>query len=257
MNNLYRNVGLAIVFLYILGIFLVGYYTLHNSVEARELLRKMPILSTLVIVTTMLGLIAFMFLFLGSNTQTNQEYETTENESIENTNNQNITNGIENKNTQLKHNLENVFWDTTLSRNQLLDKALKTLCQQLEISIGVIYTKTTISEQHFFEMISNYALYQTENHITQYAIGEGLIGQVAKNGKMILVEDVPADYLSVVSGLGKAKPAFLLIYPIQTTENDTLGVLEFASFKAFKDDDIALIQEMGQLLAKELEMSKV
>lgn len=258
MNNLYRNVGLVVVFLYILGIFAVGYYTLHNAVEAGELIKKMPLLGTLVVITTLLGLVAFMFLFLGASTQTLQDEDKTtevENNNTNNAQNQNIS--TENKNTQLKHTLENIFWDTNISRTQLLDKVLKTLCQQLEISIGVIYTKITENGENFLEISGNYALYQTENHIARYSIGEGLVGQVAKNGKTIVIDDVPGDYLSVVSGLGKAKPACLLIYPVQTTENEILGVLEFASFKIFTDENIKLIEEVGMLLAKELETNKV
>ncbi len=260
MSNLYRNIGLAIVFLYILGIFAVGYYALHNVVEARELMKKMPLMGILVIITTFLGLIAFIFLFLGSSEKALEEETQNEATEAQNATNEAQNNNLDNKKTQVKLTLDNIFSDTTHNQTQILDKALKALCQQLEISIGVIYHKKNNkgeNNQSVLEMISNYALYQTENHITSYNVGEGLVGQVAKNGKLILIDDVPSDYLSVVSGLGKSKPAFLLILPIQNTENEILGAIELASFKTFTEEDIQIVEEMGQFLAKEFEMSKV
>ncbi|MEU5300744.1 HAMP domain-containing protein [Streptomyces noursei] len=72
--------------------------------------------------------------------------------------------------------------------------------------------------------------------------GWGLITQAATEKKRILVENVPADYLTISSGLGAAAPASVVILPI-LFEDQVLGVIELASFSRFSDVHLAFIDQ--------------
>jgi GAF domain-containing protein len=101
-------------------------------------------------------------------------------------------------------------------------------------------------------MTANYALYKEDGYEEKYELGVGLVGQVAKNGKIIKLDTIPENYLPAVSGLGRSDVAYLLLIPIVNTENENLGVLELASFKDFYEYEMNFLQEVALLLAKEI-----
>jgi signal transduction histidine kinase/HAMP domain-containing protein/DNA-binding NarL/FixJ family response regulator len=72
--------------------------------------------------------------------------------------------------------------------------------------------------------------------------GRGLITQAALEKKRILIADVPADYITIKSGLGAALPANVVILPI-LFEDQVLGVIELASFSRFSDVHLAFIDQ--------------
>ncbi|MFI7356856.1 HAMP domain-containing protein [Streptomyces avidinii] len=76
--------------------------------------------------------------------------------------------------------------------------------------------------------------------------GEGLIGAVAEEKRMILVENTPPGYLKISSGLGEAPPAHVIVLPV-LFEGTVLGVIELASFTPFtqiQKDFLSQIAEM-------------
>ncbi|MGW6576647.1 HAMP domain-containing protein [Streptomyces sp. NPDC054945] len=76
--------------------------------------------------------------------------------------------------------------------------------------------------------------------------GEGLIGAVAEEKRMILVENTPPGYLRISSGLGEAPPAHVIVLPV-LFEGTVLGVIELASFTPFtqiQKDFLSQIAEM-------------
>ena len=65
--------------------------------------------------------------------------------------------------------------------------------------------------------------------------------------------NLPPDYLRISSGLGDAPPTQAIVWPILSREK-VLGVLEFASFREFKHDEEALIEELLPAVAMSLEV---
>jgi two-component system chemotaxis sensor kinase CheA len=68
---------------------------------------------------------------------------------------------------------------------------------------------------------------------------------------MMILYDIPEDYFNVVSGLGSAKPRFLLVVPVISGEA-CIAVLELAAFK--KPDAITgrLLQKVADALGARL-----
>ena len=59
-----------------------------------------------------------------------------------------------------------------------------------------------------------------------FRLGEGLVGQVAADGRRVLVDDVPPGYLPIRSGVGATPPRAVVVLPVPF-EGRTLGVIEF------------------------------
>src|SRR5690606_36319811 len=64
------------------------------------------------------------------------------------------------------------------------------------------------------------------------ALGEGVVGQAALEGKQILLDKVPAEYLTIRSRLSSSSPAHIVVLPI-LFEDQVLGVLELANLDRF------------------------
>ncbi|MGC4806854.1 HAMP domain-containing protein [Micromonospora sp. DT233] len=68
----------------------------------------------------------------------------------------------------------------------------------------------------------------------RYALGDSLVGQAAVSKRAIVVDEVPADYVTVSSSLGAAVPLHLVVLPI-LFEDQVLGVIELASMSRFTE----------------------
>ncbi|MFC0865897.1 HAMP domain-containing protein [Sphaerimonospora cavernae] len=68
----------------------------------------------------------------------------------------------------------------------------------------------------------------------RYALGESLVGQAALARHTVVVDDVPAGYVTITSSLGQAGPVNLIVLPI-VVEDQVLGVIELASLGRFTE----------------------
>ncbi len=77
--------------------------------------------------------------------------------------------------------------------------------------------------------------------------GEGLVGQCAKSGASIVINDVPEDYVTIASGIGKANPRQLVLEPVHF-DGELLGVIELASMRPFTSDNLELLGSLASQL---------
>jgi CheY-like chemotaxis protein len=75
--------------------------------------------------------------------------------------------------------------------------------------------------------------------------GEGLPGQVVRDGKAILVHDVPDGYLAIGSMLGKAKPRYLAIFPA-TVDRRAIAIAELGFLQAPGEDVLELFSRLSE-----------
>ncbi|MFC8510835.1 HAMP domain-containing protein [Streptomyces sp. NPDC057411] len=66
----------------------------------------------------------------------------------------------------------------------------------------------------------------------RFRVGEGLVGQAARDRRALLVEPVPPGYATVSSAVGSGDPAALVVLPI-VVEGQVLGAVELASLHPF------------------------
>jgi signal transduction histidine kinase/CheY-like chemotaxis protein len=76
-------------------------------------------------------------------------------------------------------------------------------------------------------------------------MGEGLVGQVAFEKERIILSNVPANYIKISSGLGRAKPANLIILPV-LFENEVKAVIELASLDIFSETHLDFLSQLTE-----------
>ena len=86
-----------------------------------------------------------------------------------------------------------------------------------------------------------------------FAVGEGLVGQCARNRTAITVTNLPPDYLRIASGLGSAMPVQVVASPL-LSKDTLMGVVETATFHAFDSREQSLLAEVMPLAAMSLEV---
>ncbi|MEV6653655.1 HAMP domain-containing protein [Streptomyces sp. NPDC051219] len=68
----------------------------------------------------------------------------------------------------------------------------------------------------------------------RFRLGQSLVGQAARSRRTIAIDALPADYITISSGLGSTSPSSLIVLPI-VVEDQVLGVIELASVTAFTE----------------------
>jgi GAF domain-containing protein len=135
--------------------------------------------------------------------------------------------------------------------NLFFEKVLSVVCDELEASQAAIYAATSNESKRVIRLLTGYALSLPESSTVVYEFGEGLAGQVAKEGKSVNIRNVPEGYITVLSGLGNASPNALVIVPVWFNDQ-VAGVLEVASFREFSQEDQSYLQAVAGLLGERL-----
>jgi signal transduction histidine kinase/HAMP domain-containing protein/ActR/RegA family two-component response regulator len=78
-----------------------------------------------------------------------------------------------------------------------------------------------------------------------FHIGEGLVGQCAKEKRRILLTEVPADYVRINSGLGASAPINIIVLPV-LFEGSVRAVIELASFSPFSITHQAFLDQLPE-----------
>jgi len=128
------------------------------------------------------------------------------------------------------------------------ESLLKNLAQELELVQGLCFLRNKPEEE--FQLVSEYAFFG-EDKPHPFTEGQTLSGQVAKNKKILNLEEVPEGYITVISGLGSISPSNLLIIPL-IKNNITVGIIEIASFKKFEAHTTQAIEKLADKIVKNL-----
>lgn len=103
-------------------------------------------------------------------------------------------------------------------------------------------------EESFLEMVSCYAYERSKYIEKRIGVTEGLLGRVYQDREPLLLTEVPADYVHITSGLGKALPRCILIVPLMYNDKIS-GIIELASFQVFKPYHIEFVRRVGEIIA--------
>ncbi|WP_369927076.1 response regulator [Xanthomonas sp. NCPPB 2632] len=133
---------------------------------------------------------------------------------------------------------------------QFADTLLAELVPTLKAGVGVFYVFR--EDTSTLEMLGSYGFRQRRHVTTEYALGEGLVGQAALGRQPIVLQDVPDDYTRIHSGTGEASPRSVVMMPV-LSRNNLLGVLEIASFDHLSPIQQRLLDELMPIVALSLE----
>lgn len=146
---------------------------------------------------------------------------------------------------------------TGFTGEERLEKILSLVCKNMEACQGAIYALKKEGRKQFYTFQAGYAYYLPESQVIKYEVGEGLVGQVGKDGSAIILKSVPEGYMQVISGLGQASPKSLLLVPIFSKNNEVMGVFEIASFTNFTELQKSYVQQVANLLSEQMTDSLV
>ncbi len=266
MKNLIRPFTLIAFALFIVGIFASLYFVFFVTPETilqrvgiinidhtKLDLAKQATLNTLLLVAgeLLLGLILIMVLLAN-----NKQFIGTESIVYVTNYGNNKQDKSQTDSTQGESSTHQVLLDTICKeiQNGATDKdklqiGLNQLCMQTQASIGALFMSKEIHSRRYIEYIAGYAYQLPESQTLLYEYGEGIAGQVAKDGRMINITKVPENYITVVSGLGSTTPKYMLVLPLKKEEL-VVGVLEIASFAPFTPNLIELAKEISEELVQ-------
>ncbi|MBS4783598.1 MULTISPECIES: response regulator [Clostridium] len=136
--------------------------------------------------------------------------------------------------------------------NTLSSRIITYICRYLNMQIGRFYVKT---DSNTFKVFGSYSYNSSEGSPDEFNIGEGLVGQATLEDKIVLVQDVPADYMKIISGLGEAVPKNILIAPCMYHE-EIECIIELGSFNQFTDVQLKFIEQVSENIATSINLTK-
>lgn len=123
---------------------------------------------------------------------------------------------------------------TTHDLQNLLSQLISFVTKKIDGQVGVLYLLNENSDEKQYELAASYAFKRRKGLPDGFKFGEGLVGQAALEKDIIVVSDLPKDYISINSGVGNSSPANIVVIPCNY-QNKVVAVLEIASTSEFSD----------------------
>lgn len=112
---------------------------------------------------------------------------------------------------------------------------------------GVFYSMLTPADDDDPVLVlqASYGFEERRQLAASFRLGEGLVGQCAKERKRILLTEVPGDYVRINSGLGASPPLNIVVLPV-LFEGAVRAVVELASFSLFSPTHQAFLDQLPE-----------
>ncbi len=140
---------------------------------------------------------------------------------------------------------------------EYLRNIISNLANYTHSNIGGIFLINNNDEtKKTIELAGSYAFEgdKYDKNVLEY--GEGLIGVSIMEGKTSHLKELPENYLTVSSGLGKNAPNSLIIVPLKHNE-EVIGAIELASFLAYEEHQIKFVEDVAESIAVTIESLKI
>ncbi|MEO5345322.1 MAG: GAF domain-containing protein [Magnetococcus sp. YQC-9] len=121
----------------------------------------------------------------------------------------------------------------------------------LDVGMGGFYR--VVEERQVLVACGGYARSGNDIVPEEIPFGEGLVGQCAREQRLISLKNPPEGYARIGSVLGSAPPKMLMMVPI-IHAGSLLGVVELASFRNFREDEISLLNGLLTVVAMCMEI---
>jgi signal transduction histidine kinase/HAMP domain-containing protein len=133
--------------------------------------------------------------------------------------------------------------DLTATSSMILSELASLVSAQHAVFYSI--TNPADGDEAVLELQAGYGYEERKHLSTSFRLGEGLIGQCAKEKKRILLTDVPENYVKINSGLGEASPLNIIVLPV-LFEGTMRAVIELASFSPFSAIHQAFLDQITE-----------
>jgi CheY-like chemotaxis protein len=124
-------------------------------------------------------------------------------------------------------------------------KLLSELAPLVTVHQGVFYTMDHSAEEARLRALASYAHPEGPDFTGHFRIGEGIVGQCARERQRIAVNDVPAGSSQVRSGLFEMAPRSVVVLPI-LFEGEVKAVIELASVNQFTTSYLSFLEQLTE-----------
>lgn len=135
----------------------------------------------------------------------------------------------------------------------LASKVLSELIKYVSATSGVLYMHSGEDEND--QVLDLIADYGCSNEIrkgkAKIHTTTGNLGVAFSENRIMVINDVPENYIKIESGLGNSNPEALLIMPLSIDEK-VFGIIEIASFNKFTNLEIEFIKRIANNIAANL-----
>lgn len=133
------------------------------------------------------------------------------------------------------------------------DQGLSLLARYLHAGRGVLYTPASAAGQ--LELLASFMYSERPRVGAQYALGEGAIGQVARERKPIILHQPQEELAPILSGTQSTAPAHTYTYPL-LYESELIGVLELATLARLGETESEYLGNACATLASALYLAQ-
>jgi K+-sensing histidine kinase KdpD len=131
----------------------------------------------------------------------------------------------------------------------LADNLLNSLAEIFNFLTGIIYIRMA---EDTLQRTASYAL-PMDKGPQIIKLGEGLIGQAARGGKLKVIKDAQ-DYAKILMGMGEISHVNILVFPLLHNE-EALGILEMVALTPFSREQIEWLHKASATMAVAIRMS--
>ena len=122
---------------------------------------------------------------------------------------------------------------------------LSEMAPLVDMQHGVFYITDVADEETLLKLLASYAYRKRKSVSNEFRFGESLVGQCALEKRRIIVNDAPAEYVKISSGLGEAPPTNIVVLPV-LFEGQIKAVIELASFTPFNEIQFAFLDQLTE-----------
>ncbi len=128
----------------------------------------------------------------------------------------------------------------------LAQRVMEYIADFLKFQVGELY----LLDSGVLKRVADYASKSPANHSVHYQIGEGLVGQVASEKRLILFSELPEGHITmkINTGLGEFKPESVLGLPL-LFDFELIGVFVLGSPGEFTEDEIVFLEKASESIA--------
>ncbi len=123
-------------------------------------------------------------------------------------------------------------------------KIIHQLCLYLDLPVGAIF----LMSDGLLTLAGTHAYSPSADQPTQFQLGEGVVGEAARQKRVLTLENLPAHYSPVAPDTDEQPPRYLLIQPI-IYNGDVLGVIELGSQASFTPHQGQFLQMISEDIA--------
>ncbi|CAM3081919.1 two-component system sensor histidine kinase/response regulator [Pseudomonas floridensis] len=140
-----------------------------------------------------------------------------------------------------------------LTLNMLGRNILQFLARYLGASVAAVYVR---QEHGGLVRVASYGFSREQEEREQTIHSdEGIVGQAARQDRVISLNDVPVDYFKVSSGLGEGSPRSVIVVP--TSNDDQVnGVIELGFLHALTEQDVEFLELISDNIGTSIEAAR-